>query len=222
MTNLVSGLPAVKNALQTAIDNLVQADKDAWTTTGVEGKFGYTASVSVTFKDGAPTASKDNVELQATYTIAPKDGATDSHATAASATDDAAIKAALAAALPNYVVSFHKGGVAYYNARIQHFGEYETPWSLSKPFQTVIPGTTIAQIYGADPEATNRFLGRYGVVRDNWYKLTVDKVMHIGSAEPINVSADGNKNIPDDQIENYLAVHVHINPWVLRNQSINF
>ena len=222
VTNLVSGLPAVKNALQTAIDNLVQADKDAWTTTGVEGKFGYTASVSVTFKDGAPTASKDNVELQATYTIAPKDGATDSHATAASATDDAAIKAALAAALPSYVVSFHKGGVAYYNARIQHFGEYETPWSISKPFQTVIPGTTIAQIYGTDPEATQRFLGRYGVVRDNWYKLTIDKVMHIGTAEPIDVSAEGKKDIPDDQIENYIAVHVHIIPWVLRYQSVNF
>lgn len=220
VTGYVSGLPAVKKALQDAIDNLVAADKAAWTTVGTEGEFGYTASVSVTFKDGAPTESKDTVDLKATYTITPT-GA-DSHATAALANDAAAIEAALAAALPNYAVSFHKGGVAYYNARIQHFGEYETPWSLSVPFQTVIPGTTIPQIYGTDPEATQRFLGRYGVVRDNWYKLTIDKVMHIGSAEPIDVSSKGKKDIPDDQIDNYLSVHVHIIPWVIRNQSINF
>lgn len=224
VTNMVSGLPAVKNALQTAVDELVAADKAAWQAagnTGTSPDYGYTASVTVTFK-ATPTASKDGVELQADYTITGKNTDSTKDKTNLQPATAAAIDAALAAALPNYVVSYHKDGVAYYNARIQHFGEYETPWSLSKPFQTVIPGTTIAQIYGADPEATNRFLGRYGVVRDNWYKLTVDKVMHIGTAEPIDVSADGNKNIPDDQIENYIAVHVHINPWVLRNQSINF
>lgn len=219
VTGMVSGAPAVTGALQTAIDHLVAADRDAWTTPGTTGDFGYTSSVSVTFVT-TPTASKDGVEMQATYTITPT-GA-NSSATAALTADATAIQAALDAALANYVVSFHKGGKAYYNARIQHFGEYETPWSLTNPFQTVIPGTTIAQIYGADPEATQRFLGRYGVVRDNWYKLTIDKVMHIGSAEPIDVSATGKKDIPDDQIDNYIAVHVHIIPWVIRNQSINF
>lgn len=224
VTNMVSGLPAVKNALQAAVDELVAADKADWTEaggTGTSPDYGYTASVTVTFK-ATPTASKDGVELQADYTITGKNTDSTKDKDDLQAATAKAITDALAAALPSYVVSFHKGGVAYYNARIQHFGEYETPWSISKPFQTVIPGTTIAQIYGADPEATQRFLGRYGVVRDNWYKLTIDKVMHIGTAEPIDVSAEGNKNIPDDQIENYLAVHVHIIPWVIRNQSINF
>ena len=229
VTGLISRLPSVKNALQAAINNLVQADKDAWTS-DEDGVFGYTASITVTFKDGTPTVSKDNVELEANYTITAT-GA-NSSATDALDADKTAIENALAAALPNYVVSFHKAGKAYYNARIQHFGEYETPWSATKPFATKAPGTTIAQIYGYDNEkgatdavnvlANNRFLGRYGVVRDNWYKLTIDKVMHIGSAEPIDVSADGNKNIPDDEVENYISVHVHIIPWVLRKQSINF
>lgn len=219
VTNMVKGLPSVTSALQTAIDNLVAADESAWTGPGT-GVFGYTASVTVSFDGGAPTVSKDGVPLKATYTITPT--GTNSSATAALAADDTAIKAALTAALANYVVSFHKDGKAYYNARIQHFGEYETPWSLSNPFQTQIPGTIISEIYGTDPEASQRFLGRYGVVRDNWYKLSIDKVMHIGTAEPINLSADGYKDIPDDQIENYLAVHVHIIPWVIRNQSVNF
>ena len=224
VTGMISGLPAVKNALQTAVDELVAADLADWTEaggTGTSPDFGYTASVAVTFV-ATPTASKDGVELQADYTITGKNTDSTKDKDDLQAATAKAITDALAAALPSYVVSFHKGGVAYYNARIQHFGEYETPWSISKPFQTVIPGTTIAQIYGEDPLATERFLGRYGVVRDNWYKLTIDKVMHIGSAEPIDVSSDGNKNIPDDQIENYLAVHVHIIPWVLRNQSVKF
>lgn len=224
VTGMVSGLPAVKNALQNAVDELVAADLNDWTTgggTGTSPDFGYTASVNVTFV-ATPTASKDGVELKADYTITGKNTDSTKDKTNLQTATAKAITDALAAALPNYVVSFHKGGVAYYNARIQHFGEYETPWSLSKPFQTVIPGTTIAQIYGADPEATNRFLGRYGVVRDNWYKLTIDKVMHIGTAEPIDVSASDKKDIPDDQIENYLAVHVHIIPWVLRYQKVNF
>ena len=228
VTGLVSGLPAVKKALQDAVDELVAADLAAWTATATPGTespdYGYTASVAVSFT-ATPTESKDGVEMQADYTITGKN--TDSTKSKADLTEATAkaITDALADALANYTVSFHKDGVAYYNARIQHFGEYETPWSLSIPFQTVIPGTTVEQIYGVgeDPDkSAARFLGRYGVVRDNWYKLSVDAVMHIGSAEPIDVSAEGNKNIPDDQIDNYLAVHVHIIPWVIRNQSINF
>ena len=226
----VSALPAVKKALQDGIQALVDADKTAWTTPGTEGDFGYTASVSVNFKDGTPTASKDGVELEASYTLTAT-GA-NSNATDFLAADKATIEAALAAAVANYSVSYYKGGVCYYNARIQHFGEYETPWSITKPYETIIPGTNVLQIYGYDVTkaaddavnvlSENRFLGRYGVVRDNWYKLTVDAVAHIGTAEPVDVSATGKKSIPDDQIENYLSVHVHIIPWVIRNQSINF
>lgn len=228
VTGYVSGLPAVKKALQEAIDELVAADIAAWEQTAAPGttspEFGYTASVAVTFKE-TPTESKDTLELQADYTITGKNTDSTKDKSNLSEAKAKAITDALAAALPNYAVSFHKDGVAYYNARIQHFGEYETPWSLSKPFQTVIPGNTQEQIYGVgeNPDlSAARFLGRYGVVRDNWYKLTIDKVMHIGSAEPIDVSSEGKKNIPDDQIDNFIAVHVHIIPWVIRNQSINF
>ncbi len=228
VTNLVSGLPAVKKALQDAVDELVDADLTAWAATAAPGDvspdYDYTASVTVTFKNAITdaTLSSDNVELKADYTITGKNTDSTKDKDDLSTATAKAITDALAAALPKYVVSYHKGGVAYYNARIQHFGEYETPWSISNPFQTVVPGKTIAQIYGTGDDATKRFLGRYGVVRDNWYKLSVDKVMHVGTAEPVDVSANGNASIPDDQIENYIAVHVHIIPWVLRNQSVNF
>ena len=113
---------------------------------------------------------------------------------------------------------------AYYNARIKHFGDYETPWTPVVPYKTVAPGTTVDQIYGTSSDATNapkRFLGRYGVVRDNWYKLTLSGISKIGTAEPVDVHVVS-PTTPDDEIENYISVHVHTLPWVLRNQTVTF
>jgi hypothetical protein len=237
VTNLVKGLPTVTSVLQNAIDELVAADLTDWTNnggTGTSPTFDYEANVTVSFKNAITnqTPSKDGVEMEASYTLTGKNADSTKDQDDLTSTTKQAVEDALEAALANYVVSYHKGGKAYYNARIQHFGEYETPWSLTNPFQTVIPGTTVQQIYGYDLSkndddpvnvlASKRFLGRYGVVRDNWYKLSIDKVMHIGTAEPIDLSGDGYKDIPDDQIENYIAVHVHIIPWVIRNQSVSF
>ena len=56
-------------------------------------------------------------------------------------------------------------------------------------------------------------------MRDNWYKLTIDKVTKIGSATPEDPSIT-TPDTPDDEIENYLSVHVHIVPWVLRSQTV--
>lgn len=125
------------------------------------------------------------------------------------------------------VVKKYAGGMAYYNARIQHFGEYETPWSatgtyITKPGSGTNGAYLISDIYGTDPDArTKNFLGRYGVVRDNWYHLTIDQIKKLGSAEPYDVKDDPT---PDDEVEDeyYISAHVHILPWVLRKQSVKF
>ena len=130
------------------------------------------------------------------------------------------------------LLSYYKGGISYYNIRIKHFGEEETPWSatLSAALEAANAGyitgggKDVNEIYGIglNPDKSKqRFLGRYGVVRDNWYKLSVDKIGKIGTAEPVNPSIT-TPNTPDDEIENYISVHVHILPWVLRSQSVNF
>ena len=219
--NGVANLPTVKSAINAAITKLITLSKTSATD---ETLYAYTITPTVTFKT-TPTASANSVEMVVDYTV------TGGNASSTKTKDDIKVltegtnlTTALNDALENYTISFYEGGVAYYNARIQHFGEYETPWSATKPFQTVAPGSTVQQIYGVDatPDlSANRFLGRYGVVRDNWYKLTVGAVNHIGTAEPVNVAGEG-KNTPDDQIENYISVHVHIVPWVIRNQSISF
>jgi hypothetical protein len=129
------------------------------------------------------------------------------------------------------LLSFYKGGVSYYNVRIKHFGDYETPWSATGN-HIAGGGDGVNEIYFGVPKtgtptdaqvltAQKRFLGRYGVVRDNWYKLSVDQIGKIGDAEPVDPSTT-TPDTPDDEIENFIAVHVHIIPWVLRQQSVQF
>jgi len=119
------------------------------------------------------------------------------------------------------LVSLYKGGISYYNVRIQHFGEFETPWSATGSYISG-GGANVNEIYGIgqNPDKSKeRFLGRYGVVRDNWYKLSITGITKIGSATPVDPSLT-TPDTPDDEIENYLSVHVHILPWVLREQGV--
>lgn len=142
---------------------------------------------------------------------------------------------ALTAAINTYLakddalVSFYKSGEMYYNIKIQHFGEIETPWGGGDVVAGG-SGVNVNEIYfktpwDGTPDATaittgqSKFLGRYGVVRDNWYKLEINGVTKIGSATPQDPSLT-NPDTPDDEIENYLSVHVHIVPWVLRSQTV--
>ena len=142
---------------------------------------------------------------------------------------------ALIAAINTYLakddalVSFYKSGEMYYNIKIQHFGEIETPWGGGDVVAGG-SGVNVNEIYfktpwDGTPDATaittgqSKFLGRYGVVRDNWYKLEINGVTKIGSATPQDPSLI-NPDTPDDEIENYLSVHVHIVPWVLRSQTV--
>ena len=127
------------------------------------------------------------------------------------------------------LVSYYVNGEMFYNVKIQHFGEAETPWGGNDVVANG-SGVNVNEIYfntlyNAEPSEANitagqnKFLGRYGVVRDNWYKLTLDKVTKIGSATPEDPSMV-TPDTPDDEIENYISVHVHIVPWVLRSQSV--
>lgn len=106
---------------------------------------------------------------------------------------------------------YYKGGVAYYNLLVKHFGDAETPWSREKHTENTIEG-----IYNAAAPATpeSNFLGRYGIVRNNWYRIEISGISQIG--DPIVVTPG---ETPDDKTRNYLSVKIHILPWALRTQS---
>lgn len=107
-----------------------------------------------------------------------------------------------------YNLHYYTGGIAYYQALIKHFGDYETPWKMNEDMDN-----TIATIYGTTTAEKN-FLGRYGMVRNNWYQLKVTGIRNIGSPVVPPLTDD-----PDDTVENYMSVHINILPWAIRVQD---
>ena len=123
------------------------------------------------------------------------------------------------------------GGYAYYTVRVAHFGDTETPWDADPTdanlYDKIYPSSgTNPLITGAfGTSRANAWLGRWGVVRNNWYKLSIDEVHGIGSAEPEDFGGSStNGTTPDDnpKPKYYIAAHIHILPWVLRTQSVKF
>lgn len=104
-------------------------------------------------------------------------------------------------------ITCYKDGYAYYPIIIKHFGD-QTPWGLDK--DNTITGTNIYP-------ATNRnanYLGRYGVLRNNWYDLQVTGIRTIGSA----VIPSRNDKY-DDELNQYISVKINVLSWAKRTQS---
>lgn len=99
-------------------------------------------------------------------------------------------------------------GYVYYPVRIKHFGDELTPWA-----QAYDANITTGKIYPATKKE-ERYLGRYGVVRNNWYELEVNSIKGIGYAviPPAN-------NVPDDVLDQYISVKINILSWAKRSQS---
>lgn len=113
-------------------------------------------------------------------------------------------------ALPNIVR--YKGGVAYYAVRIKHFGDTDTPWNKEGQGVTAGGNSNIYNTSSTDSE--NWFLGRYGVVRNNWYDISVNKIQTLGDATTPALSSD-----PDDVLENYISVSINVLSWSKHTQD---
>lgn len=84
-------------------------------------------------------------------------------------------------------ITFYKGGVNFYNVPVRHFGEGLQPAAMA--------------------------YGRYGVVRNNVYKLTLSSINNFGDIKIPD------KKYPDDK-ESYLSAQFQILPWIVREQNI--
>lgn len=114
---------------------------------------------------------------------------------------------------------YYAGGVAYYNVLIKHFGDAETPWDRKNHTNNNIQGVykTIGSTSLSDPLPNNNYLGRYGVVRNNWYQIEITGIRQIGSP---TISGPVGGGDPDDNVDNYLSVKIHITPWAVREQKV--
>ena len=118
---------------------------------------------------------------------------------------DAAILTALA---NNIKVVEYKDGYSYYNILIKHFGDELTPWN---------PSTKTSGIsYPSSNEAN--WLGRYGVLRNNWYDLDITGVSRLGAATPEELDVK-NDPTPDDNLKSYISVKINVLSWAKRTQS---
>lgn len=97
-------------------------------------------------------------------------------------------------------ISTYLNGEAYYIARIKHFNEL-TPWTAGTAYDS----------------NNAKFLGRYGVLRNNWYELSVNKVSGLGYPDVPEVKP----TVPDDENDQYINVSVKILSWAKRSQSVD-
>ena len=106
----------------------------------------------------------------------------------------------------NKKISTYYEGVSYYIARIKHFGDALTPWNSGD------------LTYGTGEEAKKKYLGRYGMVRNNWYELKVNSISNPGSPDVPEVNPD----TPDDEGDKYyINCSVRILSWAKRVHGID-
>lgn len=90
-------------------------------------------------------------------------------------------------------------GATYYIARVKHFSSLT--WQSGES-------------YG---DNNLKYLGRYGMLRNNWYDLTVGNVYGPGypGVPPVDPTQ------PDDENEKYLSVSVKILSWAKRSDTVD-
>mgnify|MGYP002622576269 CR=1 FL=1 len=113
-------------------------------------------------------------------------------------------------------------GVAYYPIRIKHFGDDLTPWNNGEFATGYAPKeSTIADIYpdATDSRQTANYLGRYGMVRNNWYELVIGDILKVGGSTIPSVTTPDH---PDDELEDlYIKARINILSWAKRVQNWN-
>lgn len=111
--------------------------------------------------------------------------------------------------LGDYVgpLNCYKDGYCYYPVKIRHFDDETLGYDAVDGFKE----TFTANGYMYQPSD----LGRYGVLRNTWYKINVH-----------GVSAPGSSTIPepgdilDDKYEQYVACSIDVLAWSVREQNV--
>ena len=124
------------------------------------------------------------------------------------ATDKEVTSADLTKFKPTIKVNEFKDGYAYYTILIKHFGDELTPWNPATKATESYPGT----------DSEQNWLGRYGVLRNNWYKLEVTGVAAIGASTPGELNVN-NDNTPDDNLKRYISCKINALSWAVRTQK---
>ena len=125
----------------------------------------------------------------------------------------------------NVKLKFYDDGYCYYRVPIRHFDDNQTPWNSSpgmtgngtdQAYAFSTNGTAFSGTAEEIAEAQNQaYLGRYGVVRNNWYNISIKSVTHVGSPIIPELTSDA-----DDKVEQLLNATLEISEWVKHDQKL--
>lgn len=111
------------------------------------------------------------------------------------------------------VVRYDKG-VAYYEIRFKHFGDEYTPWLKANNPSSM---QSTAEAYDNNE---NDYLGRWGMVRNNWYEINLNSIKQLGMPVigQLDITTD---DTPDDDkiVEKWLSFKINILSWAKRVQK---
>lgn len=193
-------------ALETETDKtffMIGNSSDFWTETTLKEQItnkakevlNTTTGVTVTLKDDL---LKGGTHVLGTTTVEIKEGTEDKTSVVAEQ-----INQKLGLDMSKGIgIKTYKEGVSYYIARIKHFGDDLTPWKEGN------------DTYGGN---NLNWLGRYGVLRNNWYDLTIEKISGPGYPDIPEVKPE----TPDDEDTKYINVSVKILDWAKRSQKVD-
>ena len=108
----------------------------------------------------------------------------------------------------------YNNGITYYDVRFKHFGDDLTPW--------IAPGSSVDTpdtAYGTDAAATSNYLGRYGMVRNNWYELNITSFKNLG--KPVVNDLNVEKSDDNNEAEKWISFKINILAWALRLQNVD-
>lgn len=125
------------------------------------------------------------------------------------------------------VISKYTGGVVYYEARFQHFANTADVTKDLAPWNTWETGTEkpaagdVTKAYRT-ANRENDYLGRYGMVRNNWYDVEITAINKIGY--PVDPSASVTPpTTPDDNVNSkYISMKINVLSWAKRTQGWSF
>ena len=125
----------------------------------------------------------------------------------------------------------YKDGVSYYPVRFKHFaGQFTTadcitdkkdlaPWEAAKVGASAYDFEGYTGTKTGATDASDMWLGRYGMVRNNWYDVQVTALKKLGAPTVADLKVDSD-NTTDDQVEQWIAFKVSILSWAMRKQQI--
>lgn len=111
-------------------------------------------------------------------------------------------------------VTKYNEGYAYYPIRIKHFGSSKALVAGGYEYGLVTWNAALhTQADRYDNNSDEKFLGRYGVLRNNWYDLGINSISGVGS--PVVPKAP---DTPDDELESFISVRINVLSWAKRVQ----